>query len=312
MSMERKRVERAVRIRSGFVAGLAVIACLFLHRPLLAGDAVTELRQASEDYVEAFKKADVAALADQWIERATLIEGDSTLEGREAIVSALVAWRKQHPKATLEIEVADIDLLAEPLARVSGILRFTPEPGAKQTNSRFTSLRVREGDTWRLAESVVVPEHAAALDEMDWLVGTWTASGAAAEDGPKTEVEVVYEKPLGDYCILGRTRYQPAGGAPVTAVEVIHADRETGRVRSWIFDSTGARAEGVIESDGTTFHKTMVGTPSEGVPGKVARWVQVIAPTGDARCTVHSIERSIDDVPVPDGEPLHFQKVADR
>jgi hypothetical protein len=80
-------------------------------------------------------------------------------------------------------------------------------------------------------------------------------------------------------------------------------------VRSQIFDATGSRAEGVIESDGTTLHKTMTGTPSEGARGAVARWVQVIAPTGEGRCTVHAIERSIDGVTVPDDEPLHFRKV---
>ncbi len=287
-------------------------ACICGVNRLLAADPVADVRQAAAAYVDAFKKGDAAALADQWTERAMLVEGDSTLEGREAIVATLLAWRKQHPAGSLAVEVEDIELVAEPLARVTGVIRFTPKPGAKTIASRFTSLRVREGTTWRLAESIVVPEHASALDELDWMIGTWKTTGVPAKDGSKNEVEIVYEKPVGATTIVGRIRYQLAGRPAVSALEVIHADRETGLVRSWIFDSTGARAEGVIESDGTTLHKTMVGTPAEGAAGTVARWVQVIAPTGDGRCTVHSIERSIDDVTVADGEPLHFRKVTGR
>lgn len=293
-------------------ACLVGMASLGATPSLLAADAVSEIRQAAAAYVEAFQKADAAALADQWTERATLVEGGDVIEGRSAIATALVGWRKQHPEGTLEVEVNDIDLIAEPLARVSGVIRFTPKPGDKPNMSRFTSLRVREGTIWRISESVVESDRAAALDELDWLIGTWKAKGNATADGTKTEIEITYDKPVGDFCIVGQVKYQTPGRPAVTAIEVIHADRESGLVRTWVFDSTGARAEGVVESDGTTFHKAMQGTPSEGVSGSVSRWAQVIAPTGEGRCTVHAIERFIDDAPVPDGEPLHFQKVSSR
>ena len=208
----------------------------------------------------------------------------------------------------MEIAVSDVDLLAEPLARVSGTLTFRAKPGAKPVTSRFTSLRVREGQAWRLAESLVVPEHAAALDDLDWLVGTWSAETGGAEGKGKTSIETVYEKQLGGYCLVGRSRIKPAEGPAIEAVEIIHADRAAGATRAWIFDSTGAQGEGVVTFDGTTLEKTMVGTPSDRVPGRVARWTQVIAPTGESRCTVHSIERSIDGVAMPDGEPVHLRK----
>lgn len=287
---------------SGVSGGVLAIAAV-------AAEPVAELRQAAAAYVEAFNKGDAAAIADQWTERASLVEGDQRLEGRAAIAASLEAWRKRHPEATLAIEVVDVDLLAEPLARVAGVMRYTPRPGEKSVSSRFTSLRVREGAVWRIAESIVVPEHAAALAQLDWLIGTWTAVGGDAAAGTKTEIETVYEKPLGSYCIVGRTRIKRAGTATVEALEVIHADRASGLVRCWIFDSSGACGEGVIESDGTTLDAVMIGTPSASVAGRVARWVRVIAPTGADRCTVHAVERSIDGLPVADSEPLHFRRV---
>ncbi len=272
-------------------------------------DSTAEIREAATAYAKAFNTSDYVSLADQWAERALLVEGGLELEGRAEIMASLRSWREQHPAASMEIEVGLVDLVAEPLARVEGILRFTPKPGAQPVISRFSSLRVREGKVWRLVESIIVPEHAAALEDLAWLVGTWNAETTRAEDGSKTTVETIYEKPLGPYCLVGRSRIRPPAGEVIEALEVIHADRSTGAVRCWVFDSTGARGEGTIESDGTTFFKTMVGTPADRVPGMVARWTQVISPTGDGRCTLHSIERSIDNQPLPDGEPLHFRKI---
>jgi len=275
---------------------------------LVAAEPATDLRAASAAYAAAFNSADFPALADQWTERAMLVEGGLRLAGRDAIVASLRAWRERHPEAKLEITVVGIDLLAEPLARVDGRLSFTARPGARPLISGFTSLRVREGQVWRLAESIVVPKHAAALDELDWLVGTWTANSGAGAGGGEAAVETVYEKQLGGYCLVGRSRIQPTEGPAVEAIEIIHADRGNGEIRSWVFDSTGARGGGVIEFDGTAFEKRMVGTPADRVPGTVARWTQLIAPTGAGRCTMHSIERSVDGLPLPDGKPLHFRK----
>jgi len=272
-----------------------------------AADVAEEIRAAGAAYATAFNKGDYTALADQWTERATLVEGSLELVGRDAIIASLRAWRERHPQATMAIESGRVELLAEPLARVDGRITFTPQPGGKPVVSRFTSLRVREGTTWRLAESLVVTEHAFALDALDWLLGTWTAETAG--EGPKTTVETIYEKPLGAYCIVGRTRIRPADGPVIEALEIIHADRGTGLIRTWIFDSTGAQAEGVVESDGTTLSKSLVGSPSDRVAGRVTRWTQLVAPTGEGRCTMHAIERSIDGVPVADGEPLNFRKV---
>ena len=272
--------------------------------------AVEELRKASAAYAEAFSKNDFAALADQWTPRATLVEGGTRLEGRDAIVESIKLWRARHPQATLAIELSDVELMAEPIARVAGVMRFTKKPGDKPVESRFTGLRVKEGSVWRLAESRVTPAHVAALDDLDWMLGTWRA-----EVGDRATIEIAYEKALGGYCIVGKTKIMPKPGKAtllpngIEALEVIHADRDAGLIRSWVFDSTGAKAEGFFEFDGTSFEKVMSGTPSDAVRGRVATWVQVISPSGEGKATTHMIERRIDGVDLPDAAPLTFKKV---
>ena len=292
-----------------FVAVLVLCAAGAVH----AADtdpAVAELRKASAAYADAFTKGDFTALADQWTTRAELVEGGTRLEGREAIVESLKLWRARHPQATLAIELNDVELVADPIARVAGVMRFTNKPGDKPLESRFTGLRVKEGSVWRLAESRVTPAHVAALDDLDWMLGTWQADVA-----DRATIEITYEKSLGGYCIVGKTKMMPKPGKAtllpngIEALEVIHADRDAGLIRAWVFDSTGAKAEGFFEFDGTSFEKVMSGTPSDAVRGRVATWVQVISPSGEGKATTHMIERRIDGVDLPDAAPLTFKKV---
>lgn len=270
-----------------------------------AAEVSDALREASKRYAEAFTKGDFAAVADQWTTGAELTEGGGTLTGRERIVESLKRWRQRHPKATLAIEVTGIDLLGESAARVRGRLLFTPEPNDKPHVSLFESLRVNEGGTWRIAESRVGPSATALLDELEWLLGTWQANDAKTG----TSFEMRYEKAIGGRAFLGRSFIRPKQGPAVEAIELIHADARDGGVRSWIVDSTGARAEGFLDSDGTSFNRTLSGVSGEAAGSGRVQWVQVLTPGPADRMVVHSIDRVVDGKPLPDGEPLSYRKV---
>lgn len=302
--MVAKRRRHAVTVGlvvSASVAGIVAAAGATAAEP--AG-IVAAVRKASTAYVDAYNARDFGALAAQWTERAELVEGASRVEGRDAIVGSIRGWLERHPQARLAIEIGDVDVLAEPLARVRGVMRFTEREGAEPIVSRFESLRVLHDGAWRLTESVVAPSHAAALADLGWLVGTWRADG-----GDAGTAELAIERTLGGSCLVARGTVRPKNGRATDSLMLIHADRASGAVRSWVFESTGARGEGVVQSDGTTLHVTFVGVPAEDASGSATAWVQVIAPAGADAITLHAIERSIDGVPVADGAPLHYVRV---
>jgi uncharacterized protein (TIGR02246 family) len=268
-----------------------------------AADSIDrDLRTASAAYADAYNKRDYQALAAQWTDRAELVEGGARVAGRDAIVASIRGWLERHPQAKLAVTVNAVEHVAGPLARVRGTLAFTKKPGEKPMETQFESLRVLEDGSWRIAESLVAPSPAAALDDLAWLVGTWQATDA--KEG--TTVTLTYEKAVGGHALVGRTKIVPKQGDTIEAIDLIHADRATGLVRSWLFDSTGARAEGVFASDGTAFNRTFAGTPADG-SGRTA-WTQVIVPGGEGRFTLQSIDRSLDGQPLPDNPPLHFRK----
>jgi uncharacterized protein (TIGR02246 family) len=271
--------------------------------PAAAADGIeADVRTASAAYADAYNKRDYQALAAQWTDRAELVEGGARVAGRDAIVASIRGWLERHPQAKLAVTVNAVEHVAGPLARVRGTLAFTKKPGEKPMETQFESLRVLEDGSWRIAESLVAPSPAAALDDLAWLVGTWQATDA--KEG--TTVTLTYEKAVGGHALVGRTKIVPKQGDTIEAIDLIHADRATGLVRSWLFDSTGARAEGVFASDGTAFNRTFAGTPADG-SGRTA-WTQVIVPGGEGRFTLQSIDRSLDGQPLPDNPPLHFRK----
>lgn len=262
------------------------------------------LAAAGEAYATAFNERRFDDLARQWTADAELVEGGGRIAGREAIVESLRRWAEANPDARIAIRLDGVKSLGGTLARVRGTIRFTEKPGSKPVETRFETLRVLEEGAWRIAESVVEPSQVEALDALDWMVGNWkgTLPGAGGT------VEATYQRVAGGHLILGGIRTRAADGEELDVVELIHPDKATGSVRSWVFDSTGARAEGVVETDGTAFNRRYVGTTADGASGSVARWVQLLVPTGPRTCTMQSIERSLDGRPLPDRDPVHLTR----
>ena len=288
-------------MRAG-VWATTILICVAGVAAAAESGAEADVRKAAAAYADAYNKRDYAALAAQWTQRAELVEGGARVAGRDAIVASIRGWLERHPQARLAVTVNAVEHVAGPLARVRGTLAFTKKPGEKAVESPFESLRVLEDGTWRIAESLVAPSPAAALDDLAWLVGSWQATDAA--EG--TAVTLTYEKAVGGHALVGRTKIVPKQGETIESLDLIHADRATGLVRSWLFDSTGARAEGVFASDGTAFNRTCVGTPADAA-GRTM-WTQLIVPGGDGRFTLQSIDRSLDGQPLPDNPPLHFKR----
>jgi hypothetical protein len=262
------------------VCGLACGAAGAVEGDAAVREAVVK---ASAAYAEAYNTRDFKALAEEWVERAELVEGGSRVVGRDSILASIRGWLERHAQAAMQIKVTDVE---------------------RPVESRFESLRALEQGAWRIVESRVERNHAAALDDISWLVGAWQATDAKAG----ATIDAVYEKAIDGRAIIGRVKLATKGSKPVEAIEIIHADRGDGVIRTAVYDSTGAQAEGVIESDGTSLNRSLVGVPGDGVAGSRARWVQTIVPGGEGRFTMQSIERSLDGRPLPDGQPMHFRK----
>ena len=135
------------------------------------------------------------------------------------------------------------------------------------------------------------------------MAGSWEGSSVAGEP-----ISISISRELGGQAVISRIIVGPADEPLLTAIDLIYADAITGRLRSWTFDSTGSRAEGVLMTDGTSFNRVVEGIPAASSGASESRWVQVIAPLGDGRIAMQSIERSVDGEPIPDTDVIILKK----
>lgn len=296
-------IERLCHI--AFVATLAAaLAWAGRSRGLAAdadGDADAEaaVRAAAVAYAEAFNAGDMEALAAQWAEQAELVEADAQLEGRDRIVAAIKAVRAKAPNIRMVIEVDEVSFITSGLARVSGRLGVRYRENGPMVASDFTSLRALEDGAWVLAESLVISTPQASLGDVGWMTGTWKGTTVGGEP---LSIEVSQE--LDGLAVISRLTVGPAESPILTAIDVIQADAASGRLRSWTFDSSGSRAEGVLMSDGSSFNRVVEGIPAAGSGAGESRWVQVITPLDANRIAMQSIERSVDGQPLPDTDVI--------
>ncbi len=270
--------------------------------PLLA-----EMREGAKRYAEAFNQQDFKSLGDQWTSRAELNEAGRTIIGREAIVQFVRATFVRAPKALMEAQVDEIRVLGAGTVRVNGSIRVRENPEARWITSRFESLRVKEDGVWRIASSTVVGVPDASLEDLGWLVGKWKAEGTEGEDKGLV-VEGGIQKMLDGKLLAVHLRRQPKEGPAVESIQILHADRRAGQIRTWIFESTGGRAEGLIESDGHTLNSVLVGRPADPVVGNQTASVQVLTPVSQDEFIWQPIERELDGVRLPDQKPLRFRR----
>lgn len=266
-----------------------------------------EIRQADERYVQARNTRDYKALADQWTADAELTEEGKTYKGREAILAVTREFQKFHPAYQMKMEVERVKSLGPTLAKVSGTIRMveTDSPRARWYSARYDSLRVKEDGVWKIATCTVEQIPDASLQDLEWLAGSWRAADKATGQA----VEAKFEKAQGGKLLIGKFSTTGVDGKPVEVMQVLQADKRTGVIRCWLFESTGGRAEGVIEHDGVTFNSVLTGVPPAAVLGDKAESVQVLTPAGNDSFTWHVIERVIDGVRVPDQKPMLFRRV---
>ena len=268
---------------------------------------VALLREQGRKYAEAFNARDSKALSDQWTQGAELTEMDAVIRGHDGVMAFIAKSWKKYPESQMKIEVDQVRLLGATTARVSGVIRLheSKSPQSKWFTSRFESLRVNENGVWRIASSSVVPVPDASLSDLAWLVGSWQAKDAATGG----TVNAQFEKALGDSLLLVRMTAQIPGSKAVESMQIIQADPEAGFLRCWVFDSTGARAEGAWENEGTTFNAVLFGVAGGANRGRQTRSVQLFTPVGTNGFIWQPVEREVEGGQLPDQSPLHFKRV---
>src|SRR5262245_49750444 len=120
-----------------------------------AGKAPTAeagIKAITAEYAKAFNAGDAKAAAALWTEDGEYVgDDDEVLKGRAAIEKDLAAFLKANPKATAEVEVVSVRLIARGTATAEGVVRLRTPGEDDVVETRYTALHVREDGKWQAA-----------------------------------------------------------------------------------------------------------------------------------------------------------------
>lgn len=260
----------------------------------------------AEAFVAAFHKGDAPALAAFWTP-----DGDYTtvagrrLKGRDEIEKSYRSFFSEHQNLKVRIESESLRFIAPDVAIEEGTSEVFSPDGGPPSRARFKNIHVRKNDRWFLSsvvDSVLAPpsnfEH---LSSLQWAIGHWAS---LSEKGVAERVS--WSWTANRNFIVGSFSTTFNSASLRGARHWIGWDPTTQRIRSWIFDDSGAFGEGVWSRNGD---KWTVRTSSVLQDGRKATATFVVAPINADTIFLQIRERSVDGRPLPDIGELQLKRV---
>ncbi len=149
--------------------------------------AEKEIRAGAQAFVAAFDKGDAVALAALWTADGIYVNEDGVrFQGRKSIQQEYETLFQSIPDVRLQMEIDSIRLINADTAIEEGRAALSPQPpGAVRVMSRYTAVHVQQDDRWLMADvrdtRVELPPDAGQLEDLEWLVGTWSVTNKDAQ-----------------------------------------------------------------------------------------------------------------------------------
>ena len=184
------------------------------------------IRAATKAYVEALDKGDAARLAALWTPDGDIVDASGqTLLGREAVALDQPATPPE-PAARPEFRIGETRLrfLTPDVALEDGTVEVVP-PAGQPLTGRFSATWVRHEGSWKLGALREArgeePTAAAALSELEWMVGDWVVvdDHSTADKQPATEVSARWND--SKTYLIRELRIPVEGAAPLTITQRI-------------------------------------------------------------------------------------------
>jgi uncharacterized protein (TIGR02246 family) len=223
-------------------------------------DAVAKTQQA---FLEAFNKADAAAVASFYDEAATYTsDSGKYMDGRAAIEAGMKEYFKLNPGARLEVQTQSVREVTPDVLVASGMAVFSGTAGATEV-TRYKAIHARRGESWKiveLTENVLPAEDRGQVElaALDWMTGAWRDKA----EGDQVQTRVAWTK-SGKF-LRRSISVMRSDEEVLQATEIIGWDPARAQIRSWVFDSEGGFGEGVWTQEGRRWVVKMTSTLPNG------------------------------------------------
>jgi len=270
-----------------------------------SGDRSVDLKaieESSRAFSAAFAKGDAKAIAAMWTEDGEYHDDEGTsLKGRTAIEKAFAEHFKEKNAAKVHVIIESIRFPARDVAIEEGLLRQEGAGREMPTSSRYAALHVREDGQWKLALSREWGAGQDRLEDLAWLIGTWTVKVK------EHEVTLTFERDKSKAFLAAKSSKKLGDKVVTSGTMKIAVDPQTGQIRSWHFEDDGGHGQARWMRDGNRWILDAVGVTADGV---ATSGVNLLARVGPDELTWRSVDRMMGNVAQPDTQPIRLTRKA--
>jgi uncharacterized protein (TIGR02246 family) len=256
-----------------------------------------------DSFAKALQSGDAKAIAAHWTtEGEYLAEDGTTFRGRDVLQKAYAEFFGKHPDLKVKLEVDSLRFISRDSAIEEGLVTVSKGKNEEPTSSQYSALYVREQGQWLLAVVREWPVAATSLRDLEWLAGTWAAKGEGYE------VHATYQWTF-DKSFLRVEFTVKEGGRDFAGMQMIGKDPATGLLQSWTFESQGGVGQAAWTRDGKKWLVQATGVEAD---GRNLSATNILTRIDDDTFTWQSIDRTLDDVDLPDLPPIKVTRVKDK
>lgn len=247
-------------------------------------------------FTEAYNASDASALSALFTEDAEIVGDDGTVtEGRTAIAERFAATFAEDPDARITIEPLSIRFLTADSAWEKGVARLSRGPGETPEVTEYSVLYVRRDGKWLHAiirdEPAVPATHHEQLRRLEWMVGEWF------NESDDAVVSTTCRWTDDGNFLVREFDVRIVGEVALRGTQRIGWDPLLGQFRTWVFDSEGGFAEGLMSSDGSQWLVKSTGVRPD---GQAVTATTIITPLDADRVAWQVSDRTVGGEALPD------------
>jgi uncharacterized protein (TIGR02246 family) len=259
----------------------------------------------SQDMVRAFGQRDAAAMAAHWTEQGEYIQnGGQPIRGRGEIEKGYAEFFKTiKGEQKVEVQLDTVRFPSAAVALIETTLRRKNDEGEIVASARQDAVLARDGEQWKLAvvrESDRDVRPPVSLKDLEWLIGTWRAVT------PDREVTITYKWDENKAFIRGIFTVKEGTKAIESGTETIGRDNADGVIRTWLFQSDGGFADGVLAREDGKWTIDVHAARADG--SKLAATI-IYVPVDPHTFTWQAVNQVLDGVTAADTPPIKVTRL---
>lgn len=202
------------------------------------------IRMNGAAFAKAYDSGDAKALAEHFATDAEYVhDSNVTCRGRSAIEESLTEFFNANPGCKLVKEIDSIRFVSPGVAIEDGSTSCTCADNSSCVECRYTTVHVKTDGKWMVAsvhdrDAHDLNERSLKLEQLAWLQGNWV------DEGHDAVVHFACEPVDSGNFLVRSFSIQIAGHETMTGTQRIGWDPLSGKLRTWIFDSSGSFGEG--------------------------------------------------------------------